>query len=291
MAPRKQWRRAAIYAGLAALVVGGVLPGCKRDQPAEPKAETPAPAAPAGPADRLHQTFADACIPYIPEDQIKPADLTLTGKSMGKLYVETLKVWEQIKFRNAQQQPIQYTATLDTEMGTIELVLYPDVAPNHVRNFIVLARIGYYDGLVFERAFHDQSDVVPDGKVEIVEGGCPIGTGQPGLGHLGYWLRPEFSKELKHEEGSVGACLGETTDTAGCRFYISLSRAPVLDGERTIFGKVTRGLDVVRRIATQPVSNTPDYPDGSRPERPTVIRKVTITAKEPAAATAKADKK
>ena len=100
------------------------------------------------------------------------------------------------------------------------------------------------------------------------------------MGHLGYWLKPEFSKEITHQEGAVGACLGETEDTAACRFYITLSKAPVMDGERTIFGKVTRGLDVVRRISTQPVSNTPEYPDGSRLENPIVIRKVTITAKE-----------
>src|SRR5262249_36052492 len=116
----------------------------------------------------------------------------------------------------------------------------------------------------------------PGTKVEIIEGGCPIGTGDPGFGSIGYWLKPEFSKDAHHVEGTVGACLGERPDSAACRFYITLSKAPVMDGERTIFGKVTRTLDVVRRITTQPVINSPEFPLGDRPEKPIVIRKVTI---------------
>ena len=69
---------------------------------------------------------------------------------------------------------------------------------------------------------------------------------------IGYWLKPEFSKE-EHEAGSVGACHGEEPDTAACRFYITLSKAPFLDGNFTIFGKVVQGLDVVRTIYSQGV--------------------------------------
>ena len=53
-----------------------------------------------------------------------------------------------------------------------------------------------------------------------------------------------------------------------------------MDGKRTVFGKVTRGLDVVRRISTQPLLNAPEFPDGTRPEHPVVIRKVAIQEKE-----------
>jgi cyclophilin family peptidyl-prolyl cis-trans isomerase len=262
------------------LLLGLVLAGCKR-QGGEASG-TPAPSNPAvaanAPLDPLQQAFSEATVPYVPDDQEKPVDLTMTGKSVGKLYVEAIQTWDQVKFRTPEGKRISYTATIDTEIGPIEIALLPDAAPNHVRNFVVLARIGYYDGLVFERIYHDQSEVVPGEKVELIEGGCPIGTGQPGLGSIGYWLKPEFSDTLQHEEGSVGACRDETEDTAACRFYITLSKAPVLDGQRTIFGKVTRGLDVVRRISTQPASNTPEYPDGMRPENPIVIRKVTIAA-------------
>src|SRR5262249_40169245 len=111
---------------------------------------------------------------------------------------------------------------------------------------------------------------------EMIEGGCPTGTGNPGYGSIGYWLKPEFSDAVKHDCGTVGACLGEDVSTAACRFYITLSPAPVMDGERTIFGKVSKGKDVVRRISTQPMLNSPGYPLGDRPEKPVVIRKLSI---------------
>jgi cyclophilin family peptidyl-prolyl cis-trans isomerase len=234
----------------------------------------------AAPRDTLHQSFADATVPEpvsLP-DQILP-DVTMTGKSVGKLYEEAVRTWDTIRFVSADGKRISYTATIDTELGTIDILFLPDAAPNHVRSFLVLAKLGYYNGLLFERAIHDQSDIVPEDKVEYIEGGCPSGTGNPGYGSIGYWLKPEFSKELKHEEGSIGACLGETIDTGACRFYITLTKAPVMDGNRTIFAKVVRGLDVARKIATQPVANTAEFPDGSRPEHPVVIRKVTVQAK------------
>src|SRR5207244_7503839 len=134
------------------------------------------------------------------------------------------------------------------EDGSLTLALLPNVAPNHVRNFVALARAGYYDGLLFEHVIQQEGDG-PDARLELVEAGCPLGTGEAGIGHLGYWLPPEFSDKVKHEEGTVGACRADDPDTAGCRFYITLSKAPVMDGNFTVFGRVTSGLDVVRRIA------------------------------------------
>lgn len=223
---------------------------------------------------RLHQTFDEATIADQP-DQYLP-DKTLGGKSVGKLYEQVVKRWNHVSFLTGKGDQLVYTATIDTELGSIDLDLYPEQAPNHVRNFVVLAQCGYFDGLVFERTLSEQAEEDPNNRVELIEGGCPAGTGNPGFGSIGYWLKPEFSEALKHEEGMVGACRGEDPDTAACRFYVTLSKAPVMDGERTIFGKVSRGLDVVRRIATQPVLNTPDYPLGDRPQKPVVIRKVTV---------------
>jgi cyclophilin family peptidyl-prolyl cis-trans isomerase len=192
------------------------------------------------------------------------------------LYEAVARRWDTIHFTNSKGKPIKYVALLDTELGTIEIELLPELAPNHVRSFIALAESGYYDGLVFERTICDQSENDPTTRVEFIEGGCPLGSGDPGFGSIGYWLKPEFSKDVHHEEGTVGACLGERPDSAACRFYITLSKAPVMNGERTIFGKVTKTLDVVRRITTQPVINSPEFPLGDRPEKPIVIRKVTI---------------
>lgn len=266
----------------ASLILAVLLCGCHRqDARAKSGPDAPANSDPPTPAqqaiaERMNQPFEAATISDMP-DQSLP-DVTLSGKSVGKLYEAVLHRWDKVRFTDAKGKPITYIAAVDTELGTIEIELLPALAPNHVRNFIALAQCGYYDGLVFERTICDQSEGDPSSRIEFVEGGCPIGTGDPGFGSIGYWLKPEFSKDVTHIEGTVGACRGERPDTAACRFYITLSKCPVMDGERTIFGKVTKTLDVVRRISTQPVINSPEFPLGDRPEKPIVIRKVTIQA-------------
>lgn len=275
--------------GTAALTSALVLGGCgKKEEPAAPTEPGAAPTAPA-PAKaaaptgnaRLSQPFADATMSEPPpeEDAVLP-EITMTNKSVGKLYEQVVAAWDQVALVSADGKHWTYVATLDTELGAIDFTFLPEVAPNHVRSFVALARVGYFDGLVFERIIRQKSDADPNTVLEMIEGGCPKGTGEPGYGSIGYWLKGEFNDQVKHEEGSVGACLGQGADSAGCRFYVSLSKAPVLDGERTIFAKVTRGLDVVRRISSQPTANSPDFPDGTRPEHPIQIRKVTIVAKE-----------
>src|SRR4051794_31413548 len=231
----------------------------------EPNSDAPL-APPAG-------SFAAAVSEDSPEEQLPPPDQTANGLSTGKVRLEVQKLWDQIAFTTPGGKKLAYTAVVDTEFGTLKIALRPDVAPNHVRNFVALARAGFYDGLVFERVIEQQGDG-PESRLELVEAGCPLGTGEPGVGHLGYWLNPEYS-EVKHESGTVGACLNGAEDTAGCRFYVTLSSAPAMDGNFTVFGKVTTGLDVVRTIAKQP------RPEGSpRPDRPPVIRKVTIQTRE-----------
>jgi peptidyl-prolyl cis-trans isomerase B (cyclophilin B) len=224
---------------------------------------------------RFKQSFADATRAEPPADFQRPADLTMTGKSVGKLYSDLVALWPTIDLVGPDGKLIPYTATLETEVGTIEIALRSDLAPNHVRNFVALARLGYYDGLVFERTVHAKPADQPE--VEILEGGCPLGTGDIGVGSLGYWLKPEYSKE-PHESGTLGAPRGADADTACCRFYIALNKAPFLDGNFTVFGRVTTGLDVAKRIFALPVRNDPEYPEGDRPEKPVVIRKVTISA-------------
>jgi peptidyl-prolyl cis-trans isomerase B (cyclophilin B) len=281
MAVCATWGRQAIRSCGAWVFLAVLLCGCSReDDSARKGPETPASADPVptpvdqASAEQMNQPFAEATISDMP-DQYLP-DLTLSGKSVGKLYESVARRWDTIRYTDAKGKPITYIASLDTELGTIEIELLPNLAPNHVRNFIALAQCGYYDGLVFERTISDQSENDPSTRIEFIEGGCPAGTGDPGYGSIGYWLKPEFSKDVAHLEGTVGACRGERPDSAGCRFYITLSKCPVMDGERTIFGKVAKTLDVVRRISTQPVINSPEFPLGDRPEKPIVIRKVTI---------------
>jgi cyclophilin family peptidyl-prolyl cis-trans isomerase len=217
-----------------------------------------------------------------PANSNPPPDRTASGKSVYKIYKEVGQLWDTIRFVTPEGKPISYSATIETDLGTIEIALRPDLAPNHVRNFVALARAGYYDQLFFDRVVHEEEEVQP-GKVQVldsIEAGCPLGTGEPGNGSIGYWLKPEFAKpeaKVSHEPGTVGACHGIEADTAACRFYITLCDAPFLDGNFTVFGKVTQGLDVARKISLQPIILDDQDAEGShRPEKPTQIKKVTI---------------
>lgn len=217
-----------------------------------------------------------------PPNSNPPPDKTASGKSVYKIYKEVTQLWDKIRFVAPDGKRINYSATVETDLGNIEIVLRPDLAPNHVRNFVALARAGYYDELFFDRIRHEEEEMEP-GKVQVldsIEAGCPLGSGEPGSGSIGYWLKPEFPKadaKVSHEPGTVGACHAIEADTAACRFYITLCDAPFLDGNFTVFGKVTQGLDVARKISVQPIILDDQDTEGShRPEKPIKIRKVTI---------------
>jgi cyclophilin family peptidyl-prolyl cis-trans isomerase len=279
--------RIALRLVVAGLLIAVSLVGCNKPaNPApepEPAVQTPAPAPVQSPAvdARLKQSFAEATRAEPPADLPRPPDTTLTGKSVGKLYTEVKAQWDDIAFATAAGKRLDYRAVLETDLGPIEIALRPELAPNHVRSFVALARAGYFDGLVFERTIHEQLTERPEDSLDVIQGGCPLGTGDIGTGSIGYWLRPEFSKEAMHEPGAVGAARGEEPDSAACRFYITLNKPPTyLDGHYTIFGKVTRGLDVARKIFEQPVIQSDEYPDGDRPVKPVVIRKATIHCTE-----------
>lgn len=285
---------------VAVLVAGLGLAGCgKKAEPETPTTPQGAPtvapgsgAAPATPAppgttalppppnDGRHLPFAQATRPADnpPEGAERPPDQTVSGKSVYKLYQEVMRTWDSIRFTAPSGKRIDYTATLDTDRGVIVIALRPDVAPNHVRNFIALARAGYYDGLRFDRIVHEDAEDQPGAGLDEIEAGCPTGTGDPGQGSIGYWLKDEFNDKVSHEEGAVGACRGTDADSAACRFYITLCKAPFLDGNYTVFGKVTQGLDVVRKIFEVPVIDEGNGHD--RPEKPVLIRKVTIQETE-----------
>jgi cyclophilin family peptidyl-prolyl cis-trans isomerase len=272
------------------LLIGLGLLGCGKQggEPDKPAAEAPAASGEsAGPVSkppagdpRLQQSFAEAALTEPPTDWQKLPDQTLTQKSVGKLYTEVVRLWDGIHFVTSEGKPLTYTATLDTELGPIEITLRPDVAPNHVRSFVALARAGYYDGLVFQRIIHQKSEARPDEQVDLIEAGCPMGTGEFGFGSIGYWLKPEFSSEVHHEEGTVGAWHGDEPNTAACKFYITLCKAPFMDGGYTVFGKVTHGLDIARKISEQPVGPDPVTLEEDHPKQPVVIKKVTIHTAE-----------
>ncbi len=245
------------------------------------KPETPKPAEPSQ-RDRLHQSFAAATreADNPPADANRPPDETVSKKPVCKILDAVTKSWDSIRFVSPSGKKIHYTAEIHTNLGTMEIALFPAQAPNHVRNFIALARAGYYDELFFDRIREEESE----GKVlRSIEGGCPLGTGEPNNGSIGYWLKSEFTpgEVMSHDEGIVGACREEDPDTAACRFYITLSKSTFMDGQYTIFGKVVRGLDVARTIYQQPVIiDDQDREGARRPEKPIVIHKVAIHEQE-----------
>jgi peptidyl-prolyl cis-trans isomerase B (cyclophilin B) len=255
--------------------------GASRAATAPDNASKPSPLPPP-PNDEFHLPFAKAAHPADdpPPNVSMPPDRTLTGKSVGKLYTDVVQIWDTIRFRDPAGRKIEYLATLETDLGTLEISLRPDVAPNHVRSFIALVKVGYFDGLVFDRVRNEKSEEDPSKVLDTIEAGCPEGTGETASGSIGYWLYPEIAKpeaKVTHEEGTLGACHGPELDTAGCRFYITLNAAPALDGNYTVFGKVSRGLEVARAIWKLPHIEEEGNDDGShRPVKPVVIRRVVI---------------
>ena len=132
-------------------------------------------------------------------------------------------------------------AVMDTVRGTIELELYADEVPNTVANFEKLANSGFYDGTKFHR-------VIPN---FMIQGGDPIsktGKGRVGTGGPGYQIKCETHKNThKHIAGTLSmAHAGK--DTGGSQFFICHSPQGHLDGVHTVFGQVTRGMDVVNAI-------------------------------------------
>ncbi len=218
----------------------------------------------------------------------KPADMTLTNKPTFQLLGNVQQHWDEIRFTTPDGKRIQYTAVLDTDYGPIEISLRPDAAPNHVRNFVALIEAGYYDGMRFDRIHHEVSPDAPNDPLDFIEAGCPLDKGGPLDGSIGYWLRPELGSPLHHEVGAVGAMHGPMPDSASCKFYIMLCDAPYMDGNYTVFGKVTAGLDKVRKIFMAPVVvDDSDPPYHNRLKDPIIIRKATVRTQVVAAAEGK----
>ena len=126
-------------------------------------------------------------------------------------------------------------AVFETNHGTFEIELFEDKAPITVKNFIDLAEKGFYDGLIFHR--------VIDGF--MIQGGDPNGMG---TGGPGYTIPDEFHKDLKHDSEGVLSMANAGPNTGGSQFFITLAATPWLDGHHSVFGKVVKGMDVVREI-------------------------------------------
>ena len=262
------------FVGLLAVA----LEGCSRrpTEPAQPATEVVAADSAPDSIKRFEQPFDQAVTTEVGTDQRLPPDRTLTDKSTAELREQVERIWPHIKIADADGKPRPWSVTLDTDLGTIEIALRPDLAPNHVRNFIALVQVKYYDGLRFDRIVHQIAEA-PDGtrsEIRYVRFGCPAGTGDPGIGHLGYRLRSEFT-DTPYEAGTVGFTREEDPSSGGVRLFVTLGRAPALDGSYTIVGKVSKGMDVVEKIAAGRLLPPNLNPTHELPEQPVIIRKAT----------------
>jgi peptidyl-prolyl cis-trans isomerase B (cyclophilin B) len=129
----------------------------------------------------------------------------------------------------------EYQVTIETNRGDIEIDLFANYAPKTVNNFLFLVGEGYYDGIVFHRVISNF----------MIQGGDPTGTGRGGPG---YNFEDEFrGNPLKHETGSLSMA-NAGPNTNGSQFFITHAPQPHLDGRHTVFGRVTKGQDVVNAI-------------------------------------------
>jgi len=149
------------------------------------------------------------------------------------------------------------------DLGTIELELYPNIAPQSVYNFCYLARQGFYDGLIFHRVISGF----------MIQGGDPQGTG---MGGPGYAIKGEFAangveNSLSHTRGVISMARSmQSYDSAGSQFFIMHQDNAGLDGQYAAFGRVTSGMDVVDAIAAVQTDQN------DRPLTDVVMESVTI---------------
>ena len=146
--------------------------------------------------------------------------------------------------------------------GIMKAELYPEIAPETVKNFVDLASKGFYNGLIFHR-------VIPG---FMIQGGDPEGTG---MGGPGYSIKGEFTangfrNDLKHTRGVLSMARAMDPNSAGSQFFIMHEDSPHLDGQYAAFGKLIEGIEVVDKIA----SVRTDYQD--RPLEPQQIDFMTV---------------
>jgi len=190
---------------------------------------------------------------------------------IGAFLIHTLAHAKDIKHKEHDMVPV--SAEFITSEGNFEIQLFHSKAPNTVDNFADLAegkkeftdpktkekvKRPFYDGLIFHRVIEGF----------MVQGGCPLGTG---TGGPGYTFKDEFDKSLRHDEPGVLSMANAGPNTNGSQFFITVAPTPWLDGKHSIFGKITKGLDVIMKIS-QVETGAND-----KPKKDIVVKTIKIT--------------
>ena len=141
-------------------------------------------------------------------------------------------------------QDLQNTLVLQTTRGEVTIAMRPDLAPRHVARIKELVRERFYDGTVFHRVIEGF----------MAQTGCPYGSGTGGSGQK---LNAEFSKE-KHVRGTVSMARSQSPDSGDSQFFICFEDSKWLDGQYTVWGKVTAGMENVDKIKRGEPVRDPD---------------------------------
>ena len=169
---------------------------------------------------------------------------------------------EKIDYKEKIDRPV---AVFETSMGTFEAELYAKECPETVWNFINLAegrqpteREGnFYDKLTFHRVI----------ARFMIQSGCPVGTG---TGGPGYTFDDEFDPSLRHDTEGILSMANAGPGTNGSQFFITLAASPHIDDKHSVFGKVIKGMDIVKDIGSVEIG------PHDRPKKPVVMNSVTI---------------
>lgn len=144
--------------------------------------------------------------------------------------------------------------------------LYPEIAPETVKNFVELVEKGFYDGVIFHR-------IIPG---FMIQGGDPTGTGTGGPGYhiKGEFTSNGFENKLEHDRGVLSMARSMDPDSAGSQFFIMVAKSPHLDGQYAAFGKVIEGIETADKI----VSVNKDFRD--KPKEKQMMKRVLIEDEE-----------
>ena len=173
-------------------------------------------------------------------------------------------------FAADEKKAADEVAVVTTNMGTMVLEFWPDVAPKHVENFKTLAKKGFYDGTAFHRVI----------KGFMIQGGDPLTKDEAnaarwGTGDPGYKIKAEFN-DKPHTRGVLSMARSQDPDSAGSQFFICHDKAASLDGKYTAFGKLIKGDDVLEKIATTETA------PGDRPLKKVTVESIKIVPRSEA---------
>jgi len=172
----------------------------------------------------------------------------ITIMSITLFMITTLAISSEIRNQTFSEKELaamkETKAIIHTQFGDIHISFYPEVAPNHVHNFISLAKSGFYNGTTFHR-------VIPG---FMIQGGDPnsksTDRSRHGTGGPGYQVKAEFNS-YPHHRGILSMARSQHPDSAGSQFFICVADARFLDKKYTVFGKVEKGMNVADKIVSQ----------------------------------------